>query len=166
MLNLSIGQGELLVTPLQLAQQFAALANGGTAMKPRFILATREPQGAWETVPSEVAFRLPYAASTMSVLQEAARLVVQGIHGTARAINDSLAPMAGKTGTAQNPHGKEHSWFVGYAPSENPQIVIAALVENAGHGSVYAAPICHEIVRAFLHPEPIPTDLATTTPFR
>ncbi|MFH1518824.1 MAG: penicillin-binding protein 2, partial [Pseudomonadota bacterium] len=166
MLNLSIGQGELLVTPLQLAQQFAALANGGTVMKPHFVLATREPQGTWEKVPSEIAFRLPYSASTMSVLQEAARLVVQGSRGTARAINDPLAPMAGKTGTAQNPHGNEHSWFVGYAPSENPQIAIAALVENAGHGSTYAAPICHEIVKAFLHPQPIPADLAATTPFR
>lgn len=165
-LNLSIGQGELLVTPLQMAQYFAAVANGGTAMKPHLLLASREPHGQWKRVPAEVAFRLPYSASTLATLQEAARLVVQGSRGTARRQNDPLSPMSGKTGTAQNPHGKEHSWFVGYAPSDDPQIAVAALVENAGHGSEFAAPICHQIVKAYLHPEPIPADLATTAPLQ
>lgn len=164
MLNLSIGQGELLVTPLQLAQYFAAVANDGVAMKPHLLLATREPHSQWKRTESEVAFRLPYSASTLATLQEAARLVVQGSRGTARRLNDPTTPMSGKTGTAQNPHGKEHSWFVGYAPSDNPRIAVAALVENAGHGSEFAAPICYQIAKAYLHPEPIPADLATTTP--
>ena len=159
MLNLAIGQGEFLVTPLQLAQYFAAIANGGVAMKPHFLQATREPGGTWKTAPPEEAFRLTYSASTFALLREAARAVVQGSHGTARAIYDQKAPMAGKTGTAQNPHGKEHSWFVGYAPSEAPQIVVAALVENAGHGSVFAAPVCLQIARAYLNPPPPPEDL-------
>jgi penicillin-binding protein 2 len=164
LLNLAIGQGELLVTPLQLAQHYAAIANGGTAMKPRFLLAVRDPNGSWKRTPSEVAFRLPYPASTLSILQEAARLVVQGSRGTARGINDPDVRMAGKTGTAQNPHGNEHSWFVGYAPSENPQIVVVALVENAGHGSVFSAPICLQIANAYLNPEPLPSDLAAEVP--
>jgi cell division protein FtsI/penicillin-binding protein 2 len=71
--------------------------------------------------------------------------------------------MAGKTGTAQNPHGKEHSWFAGFAPSDNPRIAVAALVENAGHGSEFAAPVCYEIVKEFLNPTPLPADLATVT---
>jgi len=150
MLNLAIGQGEFLVTPVQLLQYFAALANNGVAMKPHLLLATRAPQRNWEVQPPVVAFRLPYSPSTLAVLQESARLVVYGAHGTAGGIRDDSVRMAGKTGTAQNPHGNEHSWFAGYAPSEAPQIAVVALVENAGHGSAIAAPICLQIARRYL----------------
>jgi penicillin-binding protein 2 len=76
------------------------------------------------------------------------------VHGTAAGINDDKVKMSGKTGTAQNPHGKEHAWFAGWAPYENPQIAVCALVENAGHGSTYAAPICFEIAKQYLFPPP------------
>jgi penicillin-binding protein 2 len=149
MLNLAIGQGEFLVTPVQLLQYFAALANNGVAMKPHLLLATRATQRSWEYQPPVVAFRLPYSQSTLAILQESARLVVYGAHGTAGGIRDDSVRMAGKTGTAQNPHGNEHSWFAGYAPSEAPQIAVVALVENAGHGSAIAAPICFKIAKAY-----------------
>jgi penicillin-binding protein 2 len=158
-LNLAIGQGEFLVTPLQLMLHFAALANDGVAMKPHFLLAEREPDKNWEFHEDEVAYKLPYSQSTLGILQEAARLVVQGDHGTARRIYDKAAPAAGKTGTAQNPHGKEHSWFVGYAPTDDPQIAIVALVENAGHGSEFAAPICGTILSTYLRGGRRPNDL-------
>jgi len=149
MLNLAIGQGEFLVTPVQLLQYFAALANNGVAMKPHLLLATRATQRSWEYQPPAVAFRLPYSQSTLDILQESARLVVHGGRGTAGGIDDDSVRMAGKTGTAQNPHGNEHAWFVGYAPAEAPRIAVVALVENAGHGSEFAAPICFKIAKAY-----------------
>jgi penicillin-binding protein 2 len=160
-LNLAIGQGEFLVTPLQLVLHFAALANDGVAMKPHFLYAVREPDKEWEYHEDKVAYNLPYSPATLAVLQEAARRVVQGDHGTARGIYDKAAPAAGKTGTAQNPHGKEHSWFVGYAPTDDPQIAVVALVENAGHGSEFAAPICGTILSTYLTGGQRPDDLAS-----
>ncbi|MEW5873643.1 MAG: penicillin-binding protein 2 [Candidatus Zixiibacteriota bacterium] len=150
LLNLGIGQGEFLVTPLQLVQFYGAIANNGTAMKPRLLRATRGVQEDWVYTQPEVAFRLPYSASTLMFLRDAARSVVAGPHGTARGIRDPDVRMAGKTGTAQNPHGKEHSWFAGYAPAEAPEIAIVALVENAGHGSEFAAPVCRWIAKDYL----------------
>jgi penicillin-binding protein 2 len=163
MLNLGIGQGEFLVTPLQLVQFYGAVANNGVAMKPRLLRATRGVKEDWVYQPPEVAFRLPYSASTLQLLRDAARNVVAGPHGTARGIRDADVRMAGKTGTAQNPHGKEHSWFVGFAPAEAPEIAIVALVENAGHGSEFAAPVCRWVARDyFTRPERKPQAVAVT----
>ncbi|MBI3873253.1 MAG: penicillin-binding protein 2 [candidate division Zixibacteria bacterium] len=150
--NLAIGQGEFGVTPLQLLVFYAAMANDGLAMKPHLALATRGPDGHWAYVQPEQSFQLPYSASALLLLREGCRRVVQDPSGTAHAIYDDVSRMAGKTGTAQNPHGNEHAWFVGYAPAEAPQIAVVALVENAGHGSTYAAPICRAIAKAYLRP--------------
>ncbi len=164
MLNLAIGQGEFLVTPLQLLQYYAAIANNGMAMKPHLLLATRPPQRQWEYQSSVVAFTLPYSASTLAILQDAARRVVHGGRGTAGGIDDNVVRMAGKTGTAQNPHGNDHAWFAGYAPADAPQIAVVALVENAGHGSEYAAPICFQIAKAYLTRDQDTTKVAQSTP--
>ncbi|HUU47001.1 MAG TPA: penicillin-binding protein 2 [Acidobacteriota bacterium] len=150
MLNLAIGQGELTVTPMQLAVYFAALANDGTAMKPHLVAAQRAPGGVWVERTPEAAFRLPCSPATLRVLQDACRRVVTAEHGTAHAIADERVRMAGKTGTAQNPHGEDHAWFASWAPADRPQIAIVALVENVGHGSTFAAPICYQIARAYL----------------
>ena len=160
-LNLSIGQGEFLVTPLQLAVFYAAVANDGVAMKPHFLQAHRPPDGHWVDAKPTVDFQLPFHKSTLAFLHDAAARVVQGEHGTARGIYDKRVPIAGKTGTAQNPHGKEHAWFACYAPSDNPQIAIVALVENVGHGSEFAAPVAYRIAKAYLVPEP-PLDRLVT----
>jgi penicillin-binding protein 2 len=154
MLNFAIGQGEFTVTPLQVVMFYAALANNGVAMKPHLLKASRTPGSDWRMVESEVAYDLGYKISTLAVLREGCRRVVQ--YGTAAGINDDQVRMAGKTGTAQNPHGKEHAWFAGWAPYDHPQIAICALVENAGHGSTYAAPICFEVAKQYLYPPPPP----------
>jgi peptidoglycan glycosyltransferase len=75
--------------------------------------------------------------------------VVHGEHGTARGSQIDGITMAGKTGTAQNPHGENHSWFVGFAPADNPEIVACVIVENAGHGSDWAAPAVRDIIQAY-----------------
>ncbi|GAB4328882.1 MAG: penicillin-binding protein 2 [Candidatus Zixiibacteriota bacterium] len=161
-LNLAIGQGEFLVTPMQLAVYYAAIANNGVAMRPHFLLATRSPGSGWTPYHPHQNFKLPYSPSTLAFLRRAAATVVQGEHGTARRFQDQDVELAGKTGTAQNPHGKEHAWFAGFAPASDPQIAIVALVENTGHGSEFAAPICYQIARAFLVPEPPQSELVTT----
>lgn len=161
-LNLAIGQGEFLVTPLQLAAYYAAIANNGVAMRPHFLYATRPPGSEWVPFNSEIRLELPYRPSTVQFLLDAAAAVVQGEHGTARRFQDEAVDLAGKTGTAQNPHGKEHAWFAGFAPAIKPEIAIVALVENTGHGSEFAAPICYQIARAFLVPQPPQSELVTT----
>ncbi len=120
------------------------------------------PDGIETAVDPEVSFRLPFTPSTMNVLREGLRLVVEGEHGTAKNLRTDLYTLGGKTGTAQNPHGENHSWFVGVAPLENPEIVICALVENAGHGSEVAAPVAGQVIRTFMQKRLGLTDLATT----
>jgi len=76
--------------------------------------------------------------------------VVEGEHGTARRLRNRLYSVGGKTGTAENPHGENHSWFVGVAPLENPEIVVCAILENAGHGSDVAAPTVGKVIETFM----------------
>jgi penicillin-binding protein 2 len=84
------------------------------------------------------------------VVKEGMFLVVNG-HGTATHIRLPDINIAGKTGTAQNPHGKDHAWFVGFAPYENPKIAVAILVENVGFGGTHAAPIAQKVIQTYLN---------------
>ena len=77
-------------------------------------------------------------------------MVVEGGRGTARRLKNPLYTICGKTGTAQNPHGNDHALFVGYAPIENPEIVVCAGVENAGHGSEIAAPVVGRVIENYM----------------
>lgn len=149
MLNLSIGQGELLTTPLQLASFYAALGNGGVLWKPHLLKKVQDQAGVQEYKP-EIVERLPFSQETLEILKKAMIEVVQGPHGTAHRARLEGITVAGKTGTAENPHGKEHSWFACFAPAENPTIAVAVLVENAGHGSDIAAPVAQQMLQAYL----------------
>jgi len=149
-LNLAIGQGELLVTPLQMAVFYSALANGGTVYKPRLVNKIISPDGEIFKTKTEVLRSLPFSASTISFLVKALTAVVEDPAGTGAAARIPSITVAGKTGTAQNPHGLEHSWFCCFAPVEDPKIAVAIIAENAGHGSAHAAPIAREIVKAYL----------------
>jgi penicillin-binding protein 2 len=150
-LNNAIGQGEILVTPLQLAQFYAGVANWGTVYRPHLVKAFRSPSGEVSEVKPEVSFKLPFSTQTLSLMREGVRLVVEGGRGTARRLKNNYYSVAGKTGTAQNPHGQDHSWFVGYAPVDNPEIVVCAVVENAGHGSEVAAPVAGKVIEAYMY---------------
>jgi penicillin-binding protein 2 len=149
-LNNAIGQGELLVTPLHLIQFYCALANRGTANKLHMVKKTTGPDGSQMVVTPSVALTLPFSKQTLDVLLEGLRLVVEGEHGTAKSLLNDQYSIGGKTGTAQNPHGENHSWFVGVAPLESPEIVVCALVENAGHGSEVAAPVAAQVIKAYM----------------
>jgi penicillin-binding protein 2 len=146
--NCIIGQGEVLVTPLQMARLTAAVANGGTLLVPHITRKVVDSQGriVQTTVP-EIGKESIFAPKTQKFLQEAMLHVVVSRHGTAkRALPESLL-VAGKTGTAETPGKKEdHAWFVFYAPWEDPQIAGAIVVEKAGHGGAVAAPIARKII--------------------
>ncbi|MBI5266387.1 MAG: penicillin-binding protein 2 [candidate division Zixibacteria bacterium] len=149
-LNNAIGQGEILTTPIQLAQFYCGLANHGLVYRPHLVKSIRYPNGKSAPVTPELSFKLPFSESTLATLNEGLRLVVEGNQGTARRLKNDLYSIGGKTGTAQNPHGNDHSWFVGVAPLENPEIVCCAIVENAGHGSEVAAPVVGQIIKKYM----------------
>lgn len=148
-LNLSIGQGEVLVTPLQMAVFYAALANGGRILQPHVLHSLSTPGGEIRK-DVEVRGHLPFSDSTLKVLDSALVDVVNGIHGTAHRAQVPGTVVAGKTGTAQNPHGNEHAWFCAFAPADDPVISVACIVENAGHGGSVAAPIVKEMIEHYL----------------
>ncbi|UCG60917.1 MAG: penicillin-binding protein 2 [Candidatus Zixiibacteriota bacterium] len=161
-LNNAIGQGELLSTPIQLARFFCALANDGTAYEPYIVKKVTHPDGSELNISPKMSFRLPFSNSTVAILREGMRLVVEGEHGTARRLKNNLYSIGGKTGTAQNPHGEDHSWFVGVAPIDNPEIVVCAIVENAGHGSDVAAPLVGQIIRTYMDKKMAPEAITMT----
>lgn len=148
--SVSIGQGPLLVTVVQLARAFAVLANGGHPVRPYLV-----PEETDSAPPLDINPR--YQGLVNAALVE----VVHGDHGTAR--RQSAIPMAGKTGTAQvarlqegveadelAAHLRHHAWFVGWAPLDEPGIVVAVIVEHGGDGSRSAAPVAARVVEAYL----------------
>ncbi len=149
-LNEAIGQGEVLVTPLQLAQFYCGIAEWGKVFRPHLVKQINFPDGHKVDIGPQLSFKLPFSDHTLALMREGIRLVVEGGSGTARRLKNNLYSVGGKTGTAQNPHGNDHSWFVGYAPLDNPEIVVVALVENAGHGSEVAAPVGGKVIEAYM----------------
>lgn len=126
--NYSIGQGYLLMTPLQLARTYAAIANNGKLVKPRL------------NIESKVEYKkVNISDTTIKLMQEALLSVTN--RGTGRRANMFGVKLAGKTGTAQNSHGEDHAWFVGYGPEKNPKYVVVAIAEAGRAGSEVTAPI-------------------------
>jgi penicillin-binding protein 2 len=150
LLNLSIGQGEILMTPLQLATFMAAVANGGIIYRPHIVKEIHSVEGKAIIETPEVSGHLPMLTSTLDIIRRSLRAVVHGADGTGRLAAVEGTEVAGKTGTAQNPHGEDHAWFVGFAPVDDPQIAVVVLVEHGGHGGAAAAPIAGKIIEAYL----------------
>ena len=149
-INLSIGQGELLITPLQAACLACGIANSGVVYTPHLFKRVETYSGRTTgTARSTVAYRLPYRDNTMRLLQQAMVGVVEAPNGTGKLARIEGMEVAGKTGTAQNPHGEDHACFIAYAPADDPRIALAVIVENAGGGGAIAAPIAREIMKAY-----------------
>ena len=138
--SLSIGQGEILVTPMQLANQAATIANDGYYITPHLnkndSMLTHRHQ-------------LNIEKRHFDVVKSGMHRVMQ--YGTGRHYAVDSLHMAGKTGTVQNPHGKDHAIFIGFAPVENPQIAVAVVVENAGFGATWACPIASLLMEQYLN---------------
>jgi len=150
MASLGIGQGEVSVTPLQLALYASLIANDGKSKTPHLVKGYIDDKTE-ELVPLEYKeINTGVGQSALDIVKEAMFLVVNG-HGTATHIRLPDISICGKTGTAQNPHGKDHAWFIGFAPYENPKIAIAVLVENVGFGGTHAAPIAQKVIQAYLN---------------
>lgn len=149
MASLGIGQGEVSVTPLQLAQYVALIANNGKSFVPHVVKGYRDDMTK-ELVPFKFKeINTGVKKEVFDIVKEGMFLVVNG-SGTATHIRMNEIKIAGKTGTAQNPHGKDHAFFIGFAPYENPRIAIAIVVENVGFGGTHAAPIAKKLIEAYL----------------
>jgi penicillin-binding protein 2 len=168
-INLSIGQGELLVTPLQAACLACGVANDGVVYRPHLIKRVEAYSGRTRgTTSSRVAYELPFRPSTMRLLHQAMVGVVEAQNGTGKLARIPGIEVAGKTGTAQNPHGEDHSCFIAYAPADDPTIAIAVIAENAGGGGAVAAPMAREVMRTYLRiedPEEEAPAVPALTPF-
>ncbi|MDX1639842.1 MAG: penicillin-binding protein 2 [Balneolaceae bacterium] len=149
LINLGIGQGFLSVSPLQMAVLAAGIANGGYRIQPHLVKRITTPDGRMmETNPAR--HKIDWVEDwQLELVRKGMRRVVQNGSGRYYANLDSIA-VAGKTGTAQNPHGQDHGWFISFAPLDNPQIVVAVLVENGGFGSISAAPIASLLIEKYL----------------
>jgi len=155
---LSIGQGFLRVTPLQVAVAVSTIANGGTVYRPRIIKGVLHAGGRHEPMDEpEVMRKTKISADHFAVVREGMRRVVCEDGGTARRARIEGIQVAGKTGTAQTvSRGSEvtgekaqpHAWFAGFAPFENPRVAVVVYVENGGYGGSTAAPVAAEVIRA------------------
>lgn len=149
-ISLGIGQGEILVTPLQLCNLFATIANGGWYYTPHVVKAAIDPETQKNVIKTPEKHYAKVATEWFAPVNQGLKDVVEA--GTARASRVEGIDLRGKTGTVQNPHGDNHAMFAGYAMQDGvPQIAVAVCVENAGYGSTYAGPIASLIVEKYLN---------------
>jgi len=144
-ISVSIGQGEVLATPLQMANICATIANRGHFITPHAVKAIQDtvmPENLLKVRTPDIDKRW------FEAVAEGMRMAVTG--GTCRTANLPNVAVAGKTGTAQNPHGKDHSAFIGFAPFDNPRIAVAVYVENGGFGATYGVPIGSLVIEKYL----------------
>jgi penicillin-binding protein 2 len=146
--SLSIGQGEIGVVPLQMANLSTILSNRGYFYTPHLLKRIEKT----DTIPSifRIKHNVGVDAKYFTPIVEGMLKVVEEAGGTARRAKIDSIQVCGKTGTAQNPHGEDHSIFIAFAPKDNPKIAIAVYIENAGFGGTWAAPIASLIMEKYL----------------
>lgn len=150
----AIGQGFTLVTPLQIAKVMSGIVNGGKVITPRILASTQMTQER----------NLNIRENELAVILEGLKAVVEADRGTGRAIKDPRFTMGGKTGTVQVVRGytsklpdqsdlpykiRDHAWFFGFSPVENPEILVVAIVEHGGSGSAIAAPVVRDVIHEY-----------------
>lgn len=144
--SVSIGQGEVEVVPMQMANLAATFANRGWYIDPHIVKAVGHPDSLtrWER------HTVPIDRQWFDLVAEGMRRVTEEAGGTARSARIPGVTVCGKTGTAQNPHGKDHAVFICFAPMEDPKIAMAVYVENSGFGGTWAAPIASLLMEQYL----------------
>jgi penicillin-binding protein 2 len=145
--NLAIGQGYLLASPMQLALVYAAIANGGQVHVPRLAEQAIDPQtnSISRAFPVQTK-QVPVSTGTLDQIRQALTNVTQKPQGTARAtFVSSKVIVAGKTGTAESGVEQPHAWFACYAPANKPKFVVIVVVEHGGEGSSVAAPLARKV---------------------
>lgn len=146
-ISLAIGQGEVLATPLQLANEAAYIANRGYYYKPHIVRAVGDPESTNANYNEKI--KVPIHPRYFDVVIDGMEKVAM-VGGTARLAKIDSVSVCGKTGTAQNPHGEDHSVFIAFAPKDNPKIAIAVFVENSGYGGTWAAPIASLMIEQYI----------------
>jgi len=162
--NMVIGQGAILVTPLQMANVISVLANRGFSYKPHLVDYSKMPQKPKRRDETEIEAQNSQKDNKPEILVDLRdkvpieiidliRNLLVGVAKTGLNKNAKLKDIqiCGKTGTAQNPHGKPHAWYMGFAPYENPKIVVVALLENVGFGSENAAPVAGQLLSYYFY---------------
>ena len=147
--SLSIGQGEILVTPIQLANLSAIIANKGYYYPPHLLV---KMEGEKEDIKPEFKEKKITSINPeyFDIVRHAMLDVFEAEHGTARWYVLDGIKQCGKTGTVQNPHGEDHSIFIAFAPMDNPKIALTVIVENSGFGSTWAAPIASLMIEKYI----------------
>ncbi|MBI5328211.1 MAG: penicillin-binding protein 2 [Deltaproteobacteria bacterium] len=166
-ISVSVGQGYVTTTPIQMLNAYAAIANGGKLYLPQLInmVETQTGEVIWRFTRQEIGM-IPVSPFNLKILQDALKGVVNEAGGTGWVARIAGIEVAGKTGTAQvirlkqnTPRKKpkdtpyehrDHAWFVGFAPVENPEIAVAVIVEHGGFGAEAAAPVAREVIKAYL----------------
>lgn len=152
LMSLGVGQGMVSVSPLQMAVAVSSIANGGYRVRPHLVRGILDQEG-------NLRSSRPEREKIEWIRDEYLEAVHKGMRGVVTEgsgrwyANIPDIPVAGKTGTAQNPHGENHGWFIAFAPIDNPQIAVAVLIENAGFGSVSAAPVASLVIEHYLKGE-------------
>jgi peptidoglycan glycosyltransferase len=145
--QMGFGQGALLMTPLQMALLGATIANGGNEPRP-YIVRDIVSGGESQSSSGTATLASPVSPDTAAKVTQMMVAVVQ--RGTGTPAQLPHVTVAGKTGTATNPLGRSHAWFVAFAPADHPRVALSIVVENVGYGATYAAPIAREVLRAAL----------------
>jgi penicillin-binding protein 2 len=153
-ITMAIGQGDLLVTPLQMAVAYSAIANGGHLVTPHVADTVVDDNGR---VVKRIAPRprrdLGLSPELLAEIRQGLYEAAHSPNGTSSAVFGKFLPVvAGKTGTAENPPRDDHAWYAGFAPMDNPKLVVVALIANGGHGGVAAAPAALRVFQAYFHP--------------
>ncbi len=152
LINLGIGQGIISASPLQVAQMTSSIVNGGYKIEPYLVEAIEEANGR-VVLKTPVREKISWVNDTyLETVKRGMRQVV--LEGSGRFYaNIPDISVAGKTGTAQNPHGYDHGWFTSFAPYENPEIVVTVFLENAGFASISAAPVASLVIEKYIKKE-------------
>lgn len=169
-LQFAIGQASLAVTPLQVAQMMAAVANDGFLVTPTFVRPTTVPSPSDDRKLQLASFEataarptrqqiLGLTPGTLARVRVGLRMVVEDSHGTGKRVRLDEVAVAGKTGTAEVGGGKpDHAWFAGYVPADNPRVAFVVVLEHGGSGGHVAGPVAHDFVQALLQAGVIPPD--------
>lgn len=146
--HVAIGQGDVIVTPLQIASMTGTIANGGTLLRPHLVAAVTAADGARRAVEPNVITQQVVGRSAIDAVRRGMRQAV--MTGSARSLADLPAAVAGKTGTAQwHPTKAPHAWFTSFAPYDNPELSVTVLIEEGEEGSRTATPVAKEIYRRY-----------------
>jgi penicillin-binding protein 2 len=148
MANLMIGQGDLLVTPLQMLRLAGTLALKGMQQTPHLVASIETKEGQWQNLAWKHQ-KLSLQTEAMEAIHHGMALAANAPKGTALAASVKGWTVCGKTGSAQNPHGESHAWFIGFAPAESPEIALVVIVEQGGSGGQAAAPLAGQFFKKY-----------------